>query len=147
MHSPPVYRFHPAPLTFGREFQTPLRLTFPIQIPDTIYSQRTWHTTCRYSPHHYRPRSTTPKLQLRAPKTHLRSHGLRRAPYQLEDQVWLHQPYLNRGDYTKLDKPYSGPFVVVQSLAINTYRIHPVSDPFALPLTVNFSRLKSGQKI
>ncbi|VDD75875.1 unnamed protein product [Mesocestoides corti] len=69
------------------------------------------------------------------------AHG---APCQRGDSVWLHQPYPNRGNFSKLDNPYTGPFEVVQSPPNNTYRIRPVSGPFTFPFTVHFNRLKSG---
>ncbi|VDD84000.1 unnamed protein product [Mesocestoides corti] len=116
-----VYRILPCSLDVRSRTPNPLRFTVPTLTPDTTCSQRILKHQKRFYDR--------------------TAHG---APYQPENEVRLHQLYPNRGSYTKLDKPYSGPFVVVQSLPNNAYRFRPVSDPFADSLTVHFNRLKSG---
>ena len=69
-----------------------------------------------------------------------RCHG---NPYSVGDLVWLHVPYVKRGQTRKLHRPWHGPYLIAKKLSDSTYRIKSIDGKRKRQRQiVHFDRLK-----
>ena len=82
------------------------------------------------------------QAQQRRQKTYYdrRCHG---NPYSVGDLVWLHVPYVKRGQTRKLHRPWHGPYLIAKKLSDSTYRIKSIDGKRKRQRQiVHFDRLK-----